>query len=381
MGEKKKAYQCTVCNKIHSRAEGKCPCGADLATFGKEIDDPDSENIEEIHRPDPVPPKPDPVPIKKGRRFLKVAGILAGVFVIFLICIFILDTMKHRQDDEPDHAGETADAAEERSDDSAADPTDTPMPSASAVPTQEAVGDPEEEMEPGNIYNAMEENIYSIFLYQDNQPVGSDIVCSDTIFWKKTWAKTNKTWAEIQAGNYNLDVINSQGKVLAFRDVSLKPDDTLEFRMEEDVPYLNIQLHDREEKMSFQGNAYFYQDYYEDESFACKQLFNITDYTFKEMYIYSADTDNTGDNLIKLYLSDDVLNPKDSMKCNIDLTSSQSVYLTDDDGGIWFYENIDFSGAHLISIWLDDKGQPCLLLSYGKDPEKLMAGKYYKDEG
>mgnify|MGYP006069589387 FL=1 len=147
MGEKKKVFQCTVCGRIHSRAEGKCPCGADLAIFGKWMDDP-----EETIQPDPIPPKPDPTtpgpdpvppkpdptvpkpepvlpPPKPKPRigiFVKIVCVLAGVFLLVLISAFARAVLDISEKDSSEPAEKTAEqTAEDDGGDTEPTPTET----------------------------------------------------------------------------------------------------------------------------------------------------------------------------------------------------------------------------------------------------------------
>ena len=198
MGEKKKVFQCTVCGRIHSRAEGKCPCGADLAIFGKWMDDP-----EETIQPDPIPPKPDPTtpgpdpvppkpdptvpkpepvlpPPKPKPRigiFVKIVCVLAGVFLLVLISAFARAVLDISEKDSSEPAEKTAEqTAEDDGGDTEPTPTETPDPTASATPTEAT-----DEKGIITISNGTEKIFFNVFLFPDSADKGSDLQGADLV--------------------------------------------------------------------------------------------------------------------------------------------------------------------------------------------------------
>ena len=386
--ENKRMFQCMVCGRIHSRAEGRCPCGADLAVFGKWLDEPDLPEPDilkpdppEPVPPEPDPPEPDPVPIKKGRRFLKVAGILAGAFVIFLICIFILDTMNHRQDDDPGHGEETADAAEKQSDDSAADSTDTPMPSESAVPTQKAAADSEEEesskLTLTSISNETDDVIYSIAVYtRIPEGPGREVLGRETILLDGYTQEIETSVSN--AEQYEIAMITENGEVMLFDSLVLQMGDSLKVSEEGTIPVLTIQNRAGEE-ISAEGIKTSYQEVYGGAPNVNIPFCNATNNNFKELYLYETETDDMGNNIVADSLKDGLLNPYDNLKMDIDLSTNQDVYLVDERGWTWYFENVDFSGVYCIFVRVNDNNMPELLLRYSYTEANAVTGIFYNN--
>lgn len=49
-----------------------------------------------------------------------------------------------------------------------------------------------------------------------------------------------------------------------------------------------------------------------------------------------------GNNIVADSLKDGLLNPYDNLKMDIDLSTNQDVYLVDERGWTWYFENVDF---------------------------------------
>ncbi len=402
--EKKEVFQCQVCGRIHRRAEGKCFCGADLEIFGKWVTNIDPDIIrwrqEEERRKkqeeesgyggdsnygkrekkikeyqvsmndhdktkDPEIRKPK----KKSRKLAKVVGTLGFIFVFVLVSVLVSELL--------DTGGDSRTVSQEEGESTSGGGEEDPADASGNMPKEEESeipqDTPEQETEDGSeerdadtslagmICNETEKAIYNIFMYPENSDEGYDVLGNENIL-------LDGSRQEIPAlifgeGSYDLMVLNDAGAVFSFGDVTFGENDGLTLSERDGVPLLTVTKASGE-TISAEGDSYQYKDVYSDFTWMKVPLCNDTRYDFRELYIYDSGTEDRGNNLIEVWLEDDVLNPYDNFKIIAEWDTPKDVYFLDSEGDIWLYENVDFSGVYCIYNRLNEEGQPELSLVY-----------------
>ena len=64
---------------------------------------------------------------------------------------------------------------------------------------------------------------------------------------------------------------------------------------------------------------------------------------------------------------------------DIDLSTNQDVYLVDERGWTWYFENVDFSGVYCIFVRVNDNNMPELLLRYSYTEANAVTGIFYNN--
>ncbi len=393
MGEKKKVFQCTVCGRIHSRAEGKCPCGADLAIFGKWMDDP-----EETIQPDPIPPKPDPTtpgpdpvppkpdptvpkpepvlpPPKPKPRigiFVKIVCVLAGVFLLVLISAFARAVLDISEKDSSEPAEKTAEqTAEDDGGDTEPTPTETPDPTASATPTEAA-----DEKGIITISNGTEKIFFNVFLFPDSADKGSDLQGADLVQVSGEEITASIPFREEK--NCYIIVVMEDGNILEFFDVFLVHNDHI--TISETVNGGSIDIMRDGRQSTVYGEKRSYTEAFEYTRLRLISFLNGSNYEFTEIYIYESDAKTIGDNLAELKLKDGKWSPYDVLKFNTDSTKTKDIYLIDSEGNGWLYENVNLSRVFCLDNDLDEEGNPELLLIRSGEDVEIISGVFYQDQ-